>query len=344
MTDFLSTLKSLCELDGPSGREDKISTYILNEIRDFCDAKIDPMGNVIAFKKGKMPSVKKVMLDAHMDEVGVIITDITDAGFLKFDTVGGISVESLLCKRVRFENTVGVIGFKPIHQSTADERKKLPPLDSLYIDIGAESKEDAEKYLHIGDIGTFANDWKLIGDCAIREKALDDRIGCAVLISLLKSDAEYDFYATFTVGEELGLRGAKTATFTVNPEYAIVLETTTASDIRGAKGTDAVCSCGAGVVVPFMDRTTLYDRALYDFAFKLAKENNIKIQTKQKVAGGNNAGSVSLSKNGVRTITLAQPCRYIHSPSSVTYINDISDYLMLAKLLLKKLASGEFYD
>ena len=145
MTDFLSTLKSLCELDGPSGREDKISTYILNEIRDFCDAKIDPMGNVIAFKKGKMPSVKKVMLDAHMDEVGVIITDITDAGFLKFDTVGGISVESLLCKRVRFENTVGVIGFKPVHQSTADERKKLPPLDSLYIDIGAESKENAEK-------------------------------------------------------------------------------------------------------------------------------------------------------------------------------------------------------
>lgn len=344
MTDFIATLKQLCELDGPSGKEDKVANFILNEIKDFCDAKIDCMGNVIAFKKGKNPSAKKVMLDAHMDEVGVIITDITDAGFLKFDTVGGISVDALLCKKVRFDNTVGIIGFKPIHQSTTDERKKSPSLESLYIDIGAESKKDAEKYLQLGDIGTFVNDWKFLGDTAIKTKALDDRIGCAVLISLLKSDTEYDFYATFTVGEELGLRGAKTAAFTVDPEYAIVLETTTASDIFGAKGTDAVCSLGSGVVVPFMDRTTLYDRALFDFAFKLAKENGIKIQTKQKVAGGNNAGSVSLSKKGVRTITLAQPCRYIHAPSSVTYISDIKDYLTLAKLLLNKLASGEFYD
>lgn len=344
MTDIVMLLNKLCDLDGPSGREDGVASFIFNEIKNFCDAKIDPMGNVIAFKKGKNRPLKKVMLDAHMDEVGIIVTDITPAGFLKFDTVGGISTEALLCKRVRFENAVGVIGFKPVHQSTAEERKALPAPQSLYIDIGAEDKEDAERRVSLGDIGTFVNDWKYLGNTALRTKALDDRIGCALLIHLLKNEAEYDFYATFTVGEELGLRGAKTAAFAVDPEYAIVLETTTASDICGAKGTDAVCCCESGVVVAFMDRSTLYNRALYDFAFKLAEENGIKVQTKQKVAGGNNAGAISLSKNGVPSITLAQPCRYIHAPSSITYIKDIKDYYELSKLLLNKLAGGEFND
>ena len=199
MNELLRLFKTLCELDGPSGNEYKVRDFILNEISPYCDAKIDPMGNIIAFKKGKNTPKYKVMLDAHMDEVGIIITEITSSGMLRFETIGGIETEALMCKRVRFGNVVGVIGAKPIHQSSADERKKLPSKDSLYIDIGAMDNEDAESYVSIGDIGTFATEWLDLPDGNFKAKAVDDRVGCAVLINLLKQDAEFNFYATFTV-------------------------------------------------------------------------------------------------------------------------------------------------
>lgn len=344
MADLVSLLKQLCELDGPSGREYAVANFIYEQIKNHCDAKIDAMGNVIAFKQGEKRPVKKVMLDAHMDEVGIIITDITDSGLLKFTAVGGIKPEALLCKRVRFGNVMGVIGTKPVHQSSADEKKSLPLIDSLYVDIGAADKEAAQKLISLGDIGTFEGKWAYLGDNAIRTKAIDDRIGCAMLITLLQQKAEYDFYAAFTVGEELGLRGAKTAAFSIDPEYAIVLESTTAVDICGATGSNAVCRLGKGVVVAFMDSCTLYDRKLYNYALKTANENGIAVQTKQKVAGGNDAGAISLNKNGVQTITLAQPSRYIHSPSTVIFRSDMEDYFKLANLLLNKLAAGEFHD
>lgn len=344
MADLVDLLKQLCELDGPSGNEATVTNFIYEQIKNHCDAKIDAMGNIIVFKKGKKPAVKKVMLDAHMDEVGIIITDITECGLLRFATVGGIKPESLLCKRVRFGKTIGVIGSKPIHQSSAEERKTVPSSDSLYIDIGATDKKTAQTLVSLGDIGTFEGKWSNLGDNAIRSKAIDDRIGCAMLITLLQQDAEYDFHAAFTVGEELGLRGAKTAAYTIDPEYAIVLESTTAADLCGATGSEAVCSLGKGVVVAFMDSSTLYDRKLYDYAIKTAAENKIAVQTKKTIAGGNNAGAISLNKNGVKTITLSQPSRYIHAPSTVIFRSDMEDYYKLANLLLNGLAAGEFND
>ncbi len=341
MDRLKSLLKSLCMLDGPSGNENAVRDFILEQLTGCCDTKVDPSGNIIAFKKGKSSAAQKLMLDAHMDEVGIIITGATENGLLRFDTVGGIETEALLCKRVRFGKTMGVIGAKPVHQSTADERKALPKRDSLLIDIGAMDKEDALSLVPLGAIGTFTDDWAELGDNFVRSKALDDRVGCAILIRLLLEPSEYDYHATFTVGEELGLRGAKTAAFTVEPDVAVILETTTAADIHGTSGQDAVCYCGKGVVVPFMDRTTLYPKELYDLAFETAKENDISVQTKQKVSGGNNAGAVSLTKNGVPSITLSAPCRYIHSGGSVVNWSDIESQYRLADALIYRLTGSK---
>ncbi|MBQ7108229.1 MAG: M42 family metallopeptidase [Clostridia bacterium] len=339
MDNLSLLLKKLCELNGPSGNENAVRDFILSEIAPYCDAKVDQMGNIIAFKKGDEAPKYKVMLDAHMDEVGVIVNGITADGFIKFETVGGIETEALIAKKVRFGNIVGVIGAKPVHQSSPDERKKLPSIDSLYIDIGANSKEDAENFIGLGDIGTFESEWADLSDDIFRSKAVDDRVGCAVLINLLKAPAKYDFYATFTIGEEIGLRGARTATYSVDPDFAIALECTTAADI-GKNTENPVTKVGEGVAVSFMDRATLYDRELYDFAIKTASEKGIPLQIKTAVSGGNNAGAIHLTKGGVRTITLSLPGRYIHSSGVVGSKSDLFAEHDLAKALLNAFASG----
>lgn len=340
MTDLKQLLKTLCALDGPSGREDAVRRFILEQIGDFCEARVDASGNILAFKKGDSPAKQTLMVDAHMDEVGVIVTGATESGLLRFQPVGGIETEALLCKRVRFGDVVGVIGSKPIHQSTPDERKALPKRDRLLIDIGATDGDNAEQLVPPGSIGTFVGKWADLNTAAARAKALDDRVGCAVLIRLLQKPAAYDFYATFTVGEELGLRGAKTVAFSVDPAIALVLETTTADDLHGTTDADAVCKSGAGVVIPFMDCTTLYDRRLYELAFQIAGEKNIPAQTKHKVSGGNNAGAISLSKSGVPTLTLSAPCRYIHSGGSVVHWADVVAQEQLADVLIERLAGA----
>lgn len=338
MDKNLLLLKNLCLLNGPSGNESAVRDFILKEISDYCDAKTDKMGNIIAFKKGAKTPNKKIMLDAHMDEVGVIVTSYTENGLLRFDTVGGINTEALLCKRVVFNNIVGVIGAKPIHQSGKDERNALPPKDSLYIDIGANDKDDAENLVALGEIGTFLGEWFDLENGFFCSKAIDDRAGTAALISLLKTDAEYDFWATFTVGEELGLRGARTASYAVSPDYAIVLEATTASDIPQTPKEKNVCELQKGVAVSFMDRATLYDKKLVDLCLKKAEENDISVQLKRATAGGNNAGAIHLTKSGVPTLTLSLPCRYIHSPNSAASFKDFTDMTRLAQTMINCLA------
>lgn len=338
---MLDLVKKLCTLNGPSGNEDAVREFILNEISKHCQTTVDVNGNIIAFKKGKNKAIKKVMLDAHMDEVGIIITDITDDGFLHFAPIGGVEPEVLLCANVKVNECMGVVGMKPVHLSSDDEKKHIPKIDNLYIDIGASNKEDAEKYVAPGDIGTFVSEFTILGNNTIKSKALDDRIGCATVITLLKEESDYDFYAVFSVGEELGLRGATTATYTVDPDYAIVLEATTAADLNGTPRTQKVCEIGKGAVISFMDHSTLYNRNLFELALNTAKENNITVQTKNAVAGGNNAGAVHLSKGGVKTVTISLPCRYIHSPSSVASIDDTEEILKLTRLLCRKMALGE---
>lgn len=334
MTELIN---KLCVIDGTSGDEGSVRDFIINEIKDFCEYNVDNLGSIIAFKKGKRVTQKKIMLDAHTDEVGLIITGITADGFLNFQTVGGIDTAVLINRRVLINGkTLGVIGMRPVHLSKGEESKKLPRSASLYIDIGAEDKGQAEGVVSLGDRAVICSDFTVSGD-KLLSKALDDRVGCAILIDLIKNYDEYDFYAVFSTQEEVGLRGAKAATFAVDPESAIILEGTTAADIADVAEEKRVCKLGNGAAISFMDRSTVYDKEYYNAALG----SGIKCQPKAAVAGGNNSGAVHLNKSGVRTIAISVPCRYIHSASSVCDINDISSAASLARYMLSGIASGE---
>lgn len=336
---MLNTIKELSLLCGTSGRENKIRDYIISKIEGKCEYHTDVLGNITVFKKGRKTASHKVMLDAHMDEVGVIVTYITGDGMLKFSAVGEIDTKVLLARKIIFENgTVGVVGIKPIHLSKGDEKTKIPDADSLYIDIGASSKEEAEKKVKIGETGVFISDFKEFGDNKIKGKALDDRVGCAILLDMIGSDLEYDAYFSFSVQEEIGLRGAAASAYSIDPEYAVVLETTTAADITDVPEHKKVCRLGEGAAVSFMDRSTLYSKELFDTAFRIAEEKGIKIQPKTVIAGGNNAGSIHKSRAGIKTITVNTPCRYLHSPSCVCDKNDIESARRLAEALLEEFA------
>lgn len=334
-------LEQLCNLSGASGREEKIREFIINEIKDFADIKVDNLGNLIATKKGKNRACVRVTADAHMDEVGIIATHIDEGGFVKFKTVGGIEIPSLLSKRFCFENgAVGVVCSKPIHLLSGDEKDSLPKEESLVIDIGAKSRAEALDKIEIGETAVFEPDFSPLGDLVV-SKAIDDRAGCAVLIRLLKEDAEYDFTATFSTQEEIGLRGARVAAYNSNCEASVIIEGTTAADIPSNTGAEKVCVVGGGAVVSFMDRSTLYDKTLYKKVRALADQNGIKNQTKSVVAGGNNAGAFHLANGGVKTVAISLPCRYIHSSSSVASFSDLEEIYRLAKITIEKLAKGE---
>ena len=338
---MLEALKELCKLSGVSGREDNVRNYILNRICPFCDVTFDALGNIIAFVKGKKRAAKRVMVDAHMDEVGFIITAVTDDGLLKFETVGGIDTSVLLARRVIIGGgVVGVISMKPIHMLKGDEKKKYPEKGELYIDIGAVDKGQALELVSPGDVAVFDVGFQESGDMLL-SKALDDRAGCAALIDIIENGPEYDFYATFTVQEEVGLRGAKTAAFSVDPDYSIVFESTTAADIAGVPDDKKVCLIGKGATVSFMDSATLYDKELFDKTLQVAEKKNIPCQVKCYVSGGNNAGAIHLSRSGVKTVAISVPCRYIHSPSSIASFKDIEAVRNLGEAMLEVLASGD---
>ena len=334
---MLKLLKELCTLSGPSGNEGSVRDFIISQIDGFCEYHTDNIGNIIAFKKGRQTQTKKIMIDAHTDEVGLIITHITEGGFLKFSALGGIDTAVMMFRRVLINGkTWGVISGKPIHLIHRDEGKKLPKADSLYIDIGATSREEAEKIVTLGDTAVICGDFTTCGN-KILSKALDDRVGCAALIKLLQEDSEYDFYATFSTQEELGLRGARVAAYTVAPDAAIVLEGTTAADIADVPPERTVCKLGGGAAVSFMDRSTVYDREYYNAALC----SGIPCQPKAAATGGNNAGAIHLSGKGVRTVAISAPCRYIHSASSVADTDDINAVFKLAKYMLSYIATND---
>lgn len=330
-------LKDLCLLNGTSGREEAVRNYIIEKIKDKCEYSVDALGSVIAFKKGKKAPDKKVLVAAHTDEVGFIITDITDDGYLRFAPVGGIDAAVVLGRRVDINGIKGVVGAKAVHLLSDDEKKNEPAFDKLAIDIGAADKAEAEKAVSLGDCAYFASDYCEFGDGFIKSKALDDRIGCMLMIELINSDLEYDTYFCFNVQEEVGLRGSGCSAYAVKPDVAVILESTTAADIDGVTGGDKCCVLGKGPVVSFMDSRTIYDKQIFDLAFEVGKENNIKIQTKTKIAGGNDAGAIQKSGAGCRVAAVSLPCRYIHSGSSVVKIGDIEETRRFLPLFLSKL-------
>ena len=339
---MLDKLRDLCLINGISGNEDKVRDYIISAIKNKCTYEVDPMGNVLAFKKGKKSPKNKVMLSAHMDEVGFIVTYICDNGWLKFTNVGGIDPKVAVGRAVTIgdSNVKGVIGNKAVHLCSGDEEKTVPKLDKLYIDIGAKDKSEAEKYVSLGDSVHFVSDFTEFGDGKIKAKAIDDRFGCAIMLEMIESELEYDTCFAFLVQEEVGCRGGGAAVFSLRPDYAIVLEATTASDISGVADEDRVCVQGNGAVVSFMDRSTVYNRDLFKGAFALAKEKDIPIQTKTTVAGGNDAGAIHKACSGVYTIAVSLPCRYIHSGTSVGDKKDMKACYDLAVALCQEYANA----
>lgn len=330
-------LKEICLLNGTSGREENVRNYIIDKIKGKCEYSVDALGSIIAFKKGRKLPSKKVLIAAHMDEVGFIITDITDDGYLCFAPVGGIDSSVVLGRHVDINGINGIIGAKAVHLLTDEEKKTEPLMGKLVIDIGATDKSQAEKYVNLGDCAYFSCDFCELGNGFIKSKALDDRIGCMLMIELINSNLEYDTYFAFNVQEEVGLRGSGCSAYSVKPDIAIVLEATTAADIDGVTGGDKCCVLGNGPVVSFMDGRTIYDKSIYDLAFKIAKENDIKIQTKTKIAGGNDAGAIQQSAFGCRVAAVSLPCRYIHSGASVVNIGDIEETRRFLPLLISEL-------
>ena len=336
-------LKELCLINGVSGDETAVRESIIEKIKDVCEYRVDNLGSIICFKKGRRTPEKKLMICAHMDEVGFIITYIRSDGTLSFGAVGGIDPSVIIGRQVMVKSSItsetiyGVVGTTAVHNLSKEQREKAPKTDSLYIDIGAADKAEAEKTVALGDKAYFVSEFTELGETKVKCKAIDDRAGCAMMIEMLHEELEYDTYFVFNVQEEIGLRGSTASAFAVAPDYAIVLEATTAADIDGASGAKRVCELGKGPVVSFMDRSTMYDKELYRLAFSIAAEENIPCQTKTMVAGGNDAGAIHVSGKGVRTIAVSVPCRYLHSPSCVIDMADLDDSLRLVRKLAKRI-------
>ena len=341
-------LLKYCALRGTSGREHAVRNAILDEIASLgLQAQVDALGNVLVHKEGKARPNKKVMLSAHMDEVALMVTAISNDGTLKFDMVGGVSASAVIGRQVYVgkQGIPGVIGATPVHHLSGDARKTPPKMSALAVDIGASSKAEAEKLVRLGDVVYFDTSAQFFGDGCIAEKAIDDRFGCVLLLDLLKQDLPYDTEFAFVVQEEVGLRGAGVAARTISPDIALIFEATTASDVPDSVGADKVCKLGGGAVISFIDGRTVYDAQLYDLAVDTAEKANIPWQTKTKIAGGNDAGSIQSAGSGVRVLAISVPCRYLHSPVCVIRESDAQNCEKLAEALIPAIQEmGAFND
>ena len=340
---MIELLKKLCALPGPSGREEQVRTFIEEYAAPYADKMLtDPMGNLHVFRKGSS-SERTLMVCAHMDEVGLIVTGFTEDGYLKFDFVGGVDRRVIIGKRVWVgeHNIPGIIGVKAYHKCKGEADKMVPAINALYVDIGAESKAEAQKLVSLGDVGCFDADVFEFGNGMLKAKALDDRLGCAVCMKLLEQQPPCDTWFVFTCQEEVGARGAGTAAFRIKPDAALVIEGTTAADLPDIPAHKTICKPGNGVVIPFMDRNTIYTRKFYDVATKIADENGIKWQTKQMIAGGTDACNIQRSGAGVPVLGIAAALRNIHSPACVGSISDFKAVYALAELFMKEYSKGE---
>lgn len=308
----MEMLKNLTQGFGPSGREDEIRKIIKGYVKDYADEiSEDVMGNLIVRKRG---TGKKIMLAAHLDEIGVVITFIDDNGFLRFSSVGGLNSKELLYSKVKFKNgVIGTIG------TEKDNKDKLIP--KMYIDIGAKDKKEAEKLVSIGDMATFLGEFYQREDVII-SKALDNRAGCYVLIETLKSaQSENDLYFVFTSQEEVGLRGAKTSAYSIDPDLALAVDVTDTGDTPNCE--EMAVKLGGGAAVKVMDRSVLCDRNVRINLIESAKRAGVSYQLEVMTDGGTDAGAISGTKAGVKTGGLSIPTRYIHSPSEMVSKKDM---------------------
>lgn len=333
----IQLLKQICEIPGAPGFESKVRNIILDHLKPLVDeVMVDNLGSVIAIKRGvSNPDGKKVMVAAHMDEIGFIVTHIDDNGFIRFHPLGGFDPKTLTAQRVIVhgsQDMIGVMGSKPIHVMSPEEKNKVPKLTDYFIDMGM-GKEEVLKYIKVGDPITRDRELIEVGDC-VNCKSIDNRVAVFIVIEALKTmgDIPYDLYATFTVQEEVGLRGANVAAHAINPDFGIALDTTIAYDVPGAHAHEKVTELGKGTAIKIMDAMTICDYRMVNFMKKTADNKQITWQPEILTAGGTDtAGLQRMGKNGAIAGAISIPTRHLHQVIEMAHKKDIQNSIDLLK-------------
>jgi endoglucanase len=333
----LKLLEKLCNAIAVSGDESEVRTIVMEEIKEYAaDVRVDALGSVLATKRGRGAKRVRVMLDAHMDEVGLMIVAEDGEGIYRFETVGGIDSRHLVGKQVYVgkDRAAGVIGGKPIHLMESGERTRQVPIDALRIDLGLAGKAK------VGDRAGFATKFRRVGP-SIMSKAIDDRIGVATLIELFKhAPSNIDLCAAFTVQEEIGLRGAKVAAQYFNPDLAIAIDSTPANDLPDFDGNENATyntKLGLGPAIYIADGSTLHDPRLVRFLQAVAASGKIPHQLRQPGGGGTDSAAIQRALAGIPTVSVSVPHRYTHSPVSISRVDDWKHTLNLLHAALKKI-------
>lgn len=333
----LKLLEKLCNVIAISGDESEVRQIVLEKIKPYADeVRVDALGNVLATRHGRGAKRPRVMLDAHMDEVGFMLVAEDGEGIYRFEIVGGIDERHLLGKQVLVgkSNTPGVIGGKPIHLMDSGERMHKVHADSLRIDLGLGGKAK------VGDRAGFATKFRRVGP-SIMSKSIDDRIGVATVIELLKNAPDtIEVCAAFTVQEEIGLRGAKVAAQYFNPDLAIAIDSTPANDLPAYDGSENMTyntKLGLGPAIYIADRSTLHDPRLVRFLQEVAEAEAIPYQLRQPGGGGTNSGAIQRALGGIPTVSISVPHRYTHSPVSVSRVDDWKNTIALLQAALKQI-------
>lgn len=335
-------LKAICETPGAPGFEQRIRELVLKEASPLVDeVRVDNMGNVITLKRGK--GGKKVMVAAHMDEIGFIVTHIDEDGFLRFHPLGGFDPKTLTSQRVVVhgrKDVIGVMGSKPIHLMKPDERNKQTPINEYFIDLGMP-KNEVVKLVSIGDPITRDRHLIEMGDC-VNSKSIDNRVSVFILIETLRElkdkEAPYDIYGVFTVQEEVGLRGAMSSAHAIDPDFGIALDVTIAFDVPGAQSHEYVTRLGKGAAIKIMDGSAISDYRMVNFLKKTATASNIPWQPEILPAGGTDtAGLQRYGKRGSIAGAISIPLRHIHQTIELAHKGDIRNCIELLKAALLQL-------
>ena len=337
-------LRKLCTLPGVSSWEDRVRDCVMDLAGQYAtELRLDAMGNVIAFKEGDRAAGSKLLLTAHMDEVGLMVRAVTDEGYLKFDTVGRVDRRVLLGKRVLVGPKLlpAVVGLKAYHLVSRDEEKNVPKPEDYYLDMGAGSREEAEKLVRPGDVAAFDSPPEIFGNGLLKGRALDGRVGCAVLLWLMREQLPMDCTFVFTAQREVGARGAFGAAFSVQPEIALVLEGAPAADLAGVPAHQKACALGKGAVLPFMDGGLIADRGLFETLRALAEEGNIPWQLREDTSGSGDGMAVQRAAAGVRTAAVAVPVRYPHTPATMANAGDIEAVYRLTRAFITHLSKED---
>ena len=339
----IKLLKKICEIAGAPGFENRIRNLVISEIKDHVDTyEIDNMGNLTAIIKGnKNPQNKKVMVAAHMDEIGFIVTHIDDNGFVRFSPLGGFDPKTLTAQRVIIhgkQDVIGVMGSKPIHVMTEEEKRKLPKITDYFIDLGMQAK-DVEKLISVGDPVTRERDLIEMGNC-VNCKSIDNRVSVYILVETLKliDQIPYDLYAVFSVQEEVGIRGANVAAHRVDPDFGIALDTTIAYDLPGAANHEQVTSLGGGTGIKIMDAMTICDSRMIQFLKQTADDEKIKWQAEILTAGGTDTSGIQRrGEKGAISGAISIPTRHLHQVIEMADKDDITASIKLLIASLKKI-------